>query len=221
MAKRRHRQTTNFVPQRRHAVEYTDSKTSNSAEFDPWAVQSSTAYWSFMDKPPGNRDGHPIIRFENAKRGFIIPFSQSDLEEVLSGIPKKFVAGLKAIFVLGGSVKQQKTANSNLFRFGEYWNECVFLFAYPLSLMTLKFKHMPSPGELTEYSRAGAQIGREKVGGFVRFDRKSLKKFYLNAVFIHEVGHHANRHKGSNDRKEEGFAEWFAIHHGYKRRFRG
>jgi hypothetical protein len=42
--------------------------------------------------------------------------------------------GLRAVFLLAGTRKQEKSWSSSLGCYGMYWNSCVFLFAHPFNL---------------------------------------------------------------------------------------
>ena len=57
----------------------------------------------------------------------------------------------------------------------------------------------------------------ESAGTF-NSDEESLKRFYLQDVLMHELGHHVDSPNfiSKSDKKAEGFAEWFASEYGYR-----
>ena len=54
----------------------------------------------------------------------------------LERISEESRIGLRAVFLLGGTRKQEKSCWSTLGVYGSYWNSCVFLFAHPFKLPT-------------------------------------------------------------------------------------
>jgi hypothetical protein len=77
--------------------------------------------------------------------------------------------------------------------------------------MTEVWPHLPKPSVRREYERAGA-FWRQVTGGWqLEFAPESLRRFYLNDVLLHEVGHHVNRGSRKNKRDAEAFANWMAI----------
>jgi hypothetical protein len=160
----------------------------------------------------------PCFFEEKSHNSFIVPVTLQDLKSEYSKIPGSLRAGLKGIFLLGGTSKIQNTSKTN-FRFGTYWNNCIFIHPYPKNLMEKSYAKSPRPHVLNDYKRVGAEVDVKNGGVRVKFTKKALREFYLRDVFIHEMGHHVDRFFKKNDAKSEGFAEWFATEYGFRLRY--
>lgn len=79
------------------------------------------------------------------------------------------------------------------------------------------YRRPPKPSDMLDYSRVGAEITTETGGTMVRFDRRSLKKLYLQDVLIHEIGHHVDRANLGHPKENEAYARWFATEFGFRR----
>jgi hypothetical protein len=66
--------------------------------------------------------------------GFMHPCRPDQVERRLAKMPASHLEGLRAVFLLGGRRKQQRSWYSDLACYGFYWNACVFLCAHPLDL---------------------------------------------------------------------------------------
>ena len=65
---------------------------------------------------------------------------------------------------------------------------------------------------MREYARVGAIYIKGKAHFEMRFSEASLRRFYLNDVLLHEVGHHVDSVSGRRDRRaSESYAKWFAA----------
>lgn len=148
---------------------------------------------------------------------FVRPYSIEDVCETLSEVPDEFLQGLKSIYLLGGSRKQEKVSQGNLFRYGCYEDCEIYLHSFPRSSLVERYTRPPSPALMQVYHRAGAEVTKVKRGWEVRFNLASLKRFYLRDVLVHELGHHVDRgntHK--SHAQAERYAEWFASEYGYR-----
>ena len=82
-------------------------------------------------------------------------------------------------------------------------------------MIKMRFTRRLKPDTINVYRRAGAAISEAGTGTEITFNTEALRRFYLNDVLMHEIGHH-NDHQLRAQRKREGFAEWFAIEYGHK-----
>lgn len=199
---------------------YSESKFTNWARFDPFDLEIN----SISDKlRPESifkiRDDEEIKIYSlEVQTGFVRPFHPQDINEYLEKMPEEFVNGIKGIYLLGGTKKQKKASFGSLFRYGCYSGSKIYLHAFPENRMTLSFKkNKPSPSILEEYERANANIKNVKGGLCISFDIGSLKRFFLQDVLTHEIGHHMDRYNiDQTHKRSERFAEWFASEYGYR-----
>ena len=154
---------------------------------------------------------------------FIRPFDASDVHALLETVPRGFLRDLEAIYLLGGTRRQQKTSRGRLFRYGAYGDGVIAINAFPRDLLREPYRHLPAPHVVNDYRRIGAEFVPDRHGWILRFCPRSLRRFYLYDVLLHEIGHHVDRfHPDRCTRRAERYAEWFASKHGRQhRRCRG
>ncbi len=80
----------------------------------------------------------------------------------------------------------------------------------------MRFKCGLSPAVQREYARAGAIF---KSPDTALLDEAAVRRFLLDDVLLHEIGHHLDPHNFAHksSKKIEGFAEWFATENGFRR----
>jgi len=199
--------------------QWSGSKLTNLSAFDPSESEIGSVWEQYYDKIHGTPDLTIIVRPLHSD--FVMPIDEPGIRETLDAVPRKFLTGLKAVVVLGGSKKQEKTSNS-LFAYGTYTSNVIFLHPFPKKFLDQIRKGLPKPSALQEYERAGAKITRDGKYWRMQFDENSIKQFYLREVLLHELGHHVDSEnfRFKTHRKAEGFADWFAAEYGYKLRLR-
>ncbi len=197
---------------------YSESKSSNWMPFDPYegerAVIQKNVRPTLIYKI-GESDVIGIYE-RPLHAAFMRPYSTSDVVEMLDSVPKEFLAGMEAIYLMGGTSKQEKIAKGDLYRYGQYSLRKILLFAYPRRRFEWRGKQLPKPSVRHEFERAGAtfeQYGDEWV---CRRNEAVLKTFYMSDVLIHEIGHHVDHHTKSRTQSEK-FAEWFVREYGFRR----
>jgi hypothetical protein len=99
--------------------------------------------------------------------------------------------------------------------YGIQWGRAIYL--YPMETdLTEHYLGPPNPAEMNEarmYGGAWEQIAANRWR--LHWTEAAIKDFYLNNVLIHELAHLLDN-RNANSRDRERYAEWFAIHHGYK-----
>jgi len=198
---------------------YSGSRFSNWAIYDPYESEISALPRRLQPAclvPAGAREC-PVYELP-LHPAFVRPFTPEDVLEALAHIPPVFLSGLRGVYLLGGTAKQERACYGDLFRYGCYGSDRVYLHAFPEVLLECHYPRPPRPHVMQDYRRAGAVWEETRDGWVCRFDRRSLRAFYLSDVLIHEVGHHADRHQlHKNDRAAERFADWFARTYGRPR----
>jgi hypothetical protein len=210
----------NLKSNRMHGIKagaYSESKYSNWTRFSPVDSEIDRVYNKYYEQLKDCITG-PCFFEEKLHNNFIAPVTLKDLENEYSKIPKAMRAGLNGVFLLGGTSKIKNTSRTS-FRYGTYWNNCIFLHPYPKSLMVKNYTKSPRPHILNDYKRVGAEVDVLNDGVSIKFTISALREFYLRDVFIHEMGHHVDRFFKKNHVKSEGFAEWFATEYGFRLRY--
>lgn len=195
---------------------YSTDKFGNWGRYDPYETEISALPRPLLPAavvPVGTAGGECPIYELPLRPAFVRPFAAQDVCDALTSVPPRFLAGLRGVYLLGGTSRQARACFGELFRYGCYGSGEVYLHAFPRALLETYYDRPPRPHLMNDYRRAGA-VWEEATGGrgwVCRFDRASLRAFYLRDVLIHEVGHHVdrrNRHK--TDQEAERYADWFA-----------
>jgi hypothetical protein len=201
----------NRIP-RYNQEKYRKNAENASPAFNPALNEIETVYKKNLKKVLSGRP-KPLILKEPVHSSFIMPVSIKDIKKTLKAVPRGFLSGLDAVFLLGGSNKQAKAFS--LFRFGTYWKKCIFIHAFPKAFLTVFYENPLKPSFLEEYKRYRIKTKKEFGGISICFTPESLKNYYLGHILMHEMGHHVCG-TGKNIKKEEGFAEWFSTQFGYR-----
>lgn len=98
--------------------------------------------------------------------------------------------------------------------YGMQWGTTLYLYPIEEGLVEY-FPSKPGPAffnEAKSYGGRWVQLGEEWE---CHWTPKTIRNYYLNNILLHELGHLLdNRNTTYTDR--ERYAEWFALHYGYK-----
>lgn len=104
--------------------------------------------------------------------------------------------------------------------YGMQWGSTLYL--YPLEYDSREgfvewLSVPPTPAQQIEVKMYGGRwVEAAPHGWKLAWSEKALRRFFLDNILIHELGHLLdNRNESYVDR--ERFAEWFAVHYGHKR----
>jgi hypothetical protein len=109
---------------------YSKNRFTNWSEYEPWWLEIQAVFKRF-DGKIAKRPAFPKIVELKALEGFIHPCSAREVEAQMMSCPPEFLKDLRAVFILSGTVKQLKSWGKMTAVYGHYWNDCVFLHAYP------------------------------------------------------------------------------------------
>ena len=194
---------------------YSKVRFSNWSRFNPFNEETSRVVRELrpVTKLPLG-DGDPCdIYIAPLDPRFVRPASFDDVMSTLASVPAEFLLGLGSVFILGGTGKQDRQAEGRRFRFGCYWfsPRRICLHAFPCRLLTWQLRGSVRPSDLQPYRQAGVKCRSDRGRWTLEFDEESLRRFYLEDVLLHEIGHHVDRHNNPRPTAEsERFAEWFA-----------
>lgn len=111
---------------------YSESKFTNWTLYDPFFAEVRAVYKRFDNRIPA-KPASRIIRFSPLS-DLIHACNPEHVESRLRRMPAEHLSGLRAVFLLAGTRKQQRCWNSKLACYGIYWRSCVFLCAHPFYL---------------------------------------------------------------------------------------
>ncbi|SRR6266446_3701029 len=113
---------------------YSESKLTNWTEFDPFFAEARTALKRFDARIPKEPAFPHVVILRPQLSDFIYACSRADVTARLGKMPPASVQGLRAVFLLAGTRKQERSWQSRLGCYGIYWSPCVFLCAHPFYL---------------------------------------------------------------------------------------
>ena len=163
--------------------------------------------------PHGERAGYRII-VQPAGAGLRHVVTPEQIRRRLSELPRELVEPLEVVQLSG------MTRKKLLFPcYGMQWGGGVYL--YPIAEDLVEhFRRPPRPAQQIEAAMYGGQWEAQSDGSWqLLWTQAAIEDYYLNNILMHELGHLVDRrNRGYADR--ERYAEWFAIHYGYRPRNR-
>lgn len=100
--------------------------------YDPFFAEARAALKRFNSRIPKVPAFPHVIVLRPQLTDFIQPCTRAEVIARLERLPPASIQGLRAIFLLAGTRKQQQSWSSELAYYGMYWRACVFLCACPL-----------------------------------------------------------------------------------------
>ncbi len=116
---------------------YSENRFTNWAEYEPWWLEVQAVFKRFDGRIAKKPVFPKVIQLEPLE-GFIKPCTAKEVEAKLKSCSPDFLRGLRAVFILSGTVKQLKSYGRATTFYGHYWNSCVFLHAYPFGWARLE-----------------------------------------------------------------------------------
>jgi hypothetical protein len=113
---------------------YSESKFTNWTEYNPWIMEARASLKRYDAKIPECPKFPRIIVIRPQISDFIYPCTALQIENRLKQMPEEYLHGLRAVFLLAGTRKQQTSWRGGLSYWGMYGWSCVFLCAYPFDL---------------------------------------------------------------------------------------
>lgn len=113
---------------------YSGSKFTNWTVYDPFFAEARAALKRFDERLSSVPAFPHVIVLRPQLADFIHACTRTEVRARLERIPAASRQGLRAVFLLAGTRKQQKAWSSSLGCYGIYWNSCVFLCAHPFNL---------------------------------------------------------------------------------------
>jgi hypothetical protein len=99
--------------------------------------------------------------------------------------------------------------------YGMQWGNAIYLYPLEESLVE-HFYQPPRPALVNEAKMYGGVWDEQGPGVWtLTWSEQAAEDFYLNNILIHELGHLVDE-KNSSYMERERYAEWFAIHYGYR-----
>lgn len=113
---------------------YSESKFTNWTAYDPFFAEARAVLKRFDGRISLVPKFPHVIVIKPQSPDFIHACTRAEIRARLERMPEATRKDLRAVFMLGGTRKQEKSWWSKLGCYGLYWNSCVFLCAHPFKL---------------------------------------------------------------------------------------
>lgn len=162
----------------------------------------------FPPKEELTEDYRVIVR--EPGNGYRHLVTENEVRERLALLPAHHLLDLDVVCFSGITRKKSRYP-----LYGMQWGTTIYLYPMDASLVE-NFTRPPTPAQQVEARMFGATWSHPEPGLWqLVWTEEQLRDFYLNNVLIHELGHLLDvRNRNTADR--ERYAEWFAIHYGYR-----
>jgi len=167
-------------------------------------------------KKPNANDKLPILIQDNPSRDFFFPISVEDAKEAIQALPESDYKGITHIWLRRFNKSEYEKGRLPLAEFicGS-GVRVIILYPFPKNMvMNLGFKK-PSARKVKELNKWCGDIKNTKGSWNLKWNIVALKKYYINNLLYHEVGHHVdwyNRYWSmANNKQLEEFADQYAI----------
>lgn len=132
-----------------------------------------------------------------------------EIRDRLAMLPDEFVKDLEVVQLSRMTRKKQSFPC-----YGMQWGSALYLYPLEESLEE-QFHAAPQPTFYNEAKMYGGKWEQVGTSWTLTWTEEAIRDFYLNNILIHELGHLLDdRNSTYTDR--ERYAEWFAIHYGYR-----
>jgi len=158
---------------------------------------------------PTDRDGYRVV-VQQPGDGYRHIVTERQIRDRLALVPQQFLEQLEVVQLSGMTRKKQSFPC-----YGMQWGNAIYLYPLEESLVEY-FYQPPRPSLVNEAKMYGGRWGEPSPGVWtLTWSEQAARDFYLNNILIHELGHLVDE-RNSSYMDRERFAEWFAIHHGYR-----
>lgn len=155
----------------------------------------------------------PILIEENPSRDFFFPVSAAEFQEVLSNLPGNPGEGITHLWLRSRPASESVYAPLAQFICGS-GVRVIVIYPWPVDGKHDLGKTKPSLRLRNEYTRFGGKLTLARGKWWVSFDEEALKRFYIECLFLHEVGHHVDWYRRywskANRQAVEAFADQYA-----------
>jgi hypothetical protein len=160
----------------------------------------------------------PLLIQDNPSREFIFPVSAIDLSQALKTLPASHQQDITHIW-LRRSPNQARRSPSPLAEFvcGS-GVRAIIIYSWRSDGLRYLGRNKPQTKKLAPYVSFGGSVICQKGQWYIHFEASQLKRFYIEHLLCHEVGHHVDWYNRqwshANSRKQEEFADQYAIQWG-------
>ena len=163
-------------------------------------------------KPPTQHDKLPIVLRDNPSKNFYFPIEEGEILQNIRELPSEYTNGLTHIWLRRVAGKDHKRgirgSGVNL----------IVINAFPKNFRMWFGNKKPSKGTLKLYARWTDELvfDEGESAWYLMWDEETIKDYYLNSLFLHEIGHFVDSESRrfwskADEKKKEDFADDFAL----------
>ena len=163
--------------------------------------------------PPEPGQATPIILRDNPSRDAYFPLEASAVRTALSALPEADVAGLTHVWLRRPLYRKAPLQSGAFGLYVAGSRVCaIILFAFPRSRVLDLGERTPNSPLVAEVRRYGADVHRRGRRWHAAFTPEAARRFALQGILYHEIGHHQDRRRWSdaNARRTEAVADQYA-----------
>jgi len=138
---------------------------------------------------PGPEQALPLLIQDNPSREFFFPVSVEECATALRALPTNHTAGITHIWLRRRSTRTASTDASLAEFICGSGVRVIVLYPWRTDGRRYLGRSKPAPQQIAMYLRAGAKLGNEHGQWYVEFSEADLRRFYIEHLFCHEVGH--------------------------------
>lgn len=164
---------------------------------------------------PGPEQELPLLIQDNPSREFFFPVSVEECLTALRALPTSHTTGITHIWLRRHSTRTART-DAPLAEF--IWGSgvrVIVLYPWRTDGRLYLGRSKPVSQQIAMYLRASARLVNDHGRWYVEFSKADLRRFYIEHLFCHEVGHHVDRYtrhwSTANSRRVEEFADQYAV----------
>ncbi|WP_018996199.1 hypothetical protein [Hirschia maritima] len=166
--------------------------------------------------PPSKFETKPILIEDNPSKGYFFPLTVSECWQSIQSLPDFEYSGLTHIWCRRPSSKKQQKEEQP---FAEFvcgsGVRAIIIYPWPINMVMPLGTKKPNNSVLNEFKKFDAEVIRTAQNWVVKFSLHNLRKYYVDALILHEVGHHVDwyqRHwSKANSKKLNDFANQYAV----------
>lgn len=167
--------------------------------------------------PPVAKQETPIFILENTSRDFYFPVTIDEIKDTLKKLPNHHIKYLthiwldkvkKSDYQKGETLQGQFICGSNVY--------LIKLYAVPIDNRMIFGTIKPTTKQLSFYKQYCTDLQHNKNGWYLQWTTESYKKYYLEKLLLHEIGHcvdyiYQRRWSKANKKQVEDFADNYAV----------
>ncbi len=139
---------------------------------------------------PNEGDEIPIFIIDNPSRDFYFPVTVEEVKQILGRLPNDHTDHLTHIWFQ--KVKKSDYLEGKTFQGSFICGSGVYLIIlhpFPTDNKMRFGKSKPLKKTLNFYKNYVTELKEDKDGWFLQWTEETIKKYYLESLFLHEIGH--------------------------------